>query len=791
MSVEKFAALIAAGLNVAEGFVRNTIHLLEGGATIPFIARYRKELTGSMDETVISRIRDRLQQLKGLDARRETILKSLKDQEKLTDILEQAVRNAATLAELEDLYLPYRPKRKTRASMAKEKGLEPLAKIVMSQRYDDITSRAEAYINPEKGVNDAAEALQGASDIIAEWVNEHAYARKRIRTLFQKESLVTSKVIKGKEEKGANYKTYFDSHELLWKTPSHRILAMFRGEKEGFLNVSVDVDPQKGHEILEKIFVKSDNASSELVRKAIADSTKRLLYPSMETEMRQWIKEKADAEAIRVFAENLRQLLMASPLGQKTVLAIDPGFRTGCKLVCLDPQGKLLHNETIYPHPPQNEVKTSIHKIKSLVNAYKIEAIAIGNGTAGRETERLVRSVKFDRDLIALVVNESGASVYSASALARQEFPDYDVTVRGAVSIGRRLMDPLAELVKIDPKSIGVGQYQHDVDQPSLQKSLADTVESCVNLVGVEVNTASEQLLTFVSGVGPNLAKNIIKYRNEYGPFSSRQEFRKVTRFGEKAFEQAAGFLRIRDAGNPLDRSAVHPESYHVADRMAKNMRCSISDLIAQGELRSRINLQDYVTDTIGLPTLEDILSELAKPGRDPRKQFELFEFAKEVHTIQDLRPGMKLPGIVTNITAFGAFVDIGVHQDGLVHISQLADRFVRDPNDVVKINQKVQVEVLDIDVPRKRIQLSMKNSFTPSREPLKTMSPPLLGVILVFTDVAGTGLVRALMIWGYVTFSILFLISCSVLFRIAPGYSAILWDIPSAWPRHRARGMK
>lgn len=709
MSTETYSQIIASELSVTEVFIRNTVQLLESGATIPFIARYRKEMTGSMDETVIARVRDRLQQLKDLDARRQTILKSLSDKEKLTDELEKAIQDAVTMAELEDIYLPYKPKRRTRASIAREKGLEPLAKMIMSQHYHDIERRAEAYLSPDKGVNDIEEALQGACDIIAEWINEDAFARRRIRQLFQRTGVITSKVVKGKEEEGIKFETYFDSHQLLRKAPSHRILAMFRGEKEEFLKVGIGVEEDAGREILEKMFIKGSNSSSELVAKAIKDSTRRLLYPSMETEMRQWIKERADGEAIRVFAENLRQLLMASPLGQKKVLAIDPGFRTGCKIVCLDAQGKLLHNETIYPHPPQNEVKESIHKIKSLANAYKIEAIAIGNGTAGRETERLIRSIRFDTDLIALVVNESGASVYSASAVARQEFPDYDVTVRGSVSIGRRLMDPLAELVKIDPKSIGVGQYQHDVDQTALQKSLADTVENSVNMVGVEVNTASEQLLTYVSGVGPALAKNIISYRNEHGPFTSRKELIKVPRFGEKVFEQAAGFLRIRKAENPLDGSAVHPESYHVVDTMARRLNCSVSDLISSAELRQKIHLREYVTEKTGLPTLQDIVAELAKPGRDPRKQFETFEFDRNIHSINDLHPGMKLPGIITNITAFGAFVDIGVHQDGLVHISQMADRFIRDPNEVVKINQKVMVEVLDVDSNRKRIQLSMK----------------------------------------------------------------------------------
>jgi uncharacterized protein len=690
--------------------VFNTLTLLESGATIPFIARYRKEMTGSMDEVMIGRVRDRMIQLKDLDARRETILHSLREQEKLTPELEAAVMKAAAMAELEDIYLPYKPKRKTRASIAREKGLEPLARIIMSQKYDDPENRAEHFIDVEKGVNSAKEAVKGAEDIIAEWVNEHAYGRKRIRQLFQKEALIISRVSKGKEEEGANYKIYYDYHEPLSKAPSHRVLAMLRGENEGFLKLLVEVENEKAEEILDGIFIRSDNASAGLVREAIRDGCKRLLLPSMETEARQWAKEKSDAEAIRVFTENLRQLLLAPPLGQKNVLAIDPGFRSGCKLVCLGRQGELLHNETIYPHPPQNDVKEAVHKIKSLVNAYKIEAIAIGNGTAGRETERLIHSIPFERDLIALVVNESGASVYSASAIARKEFPDYDVTVRGAVSIGRRLMDPLAELVKIDPKSIGVGQYQHDVDQPALQKSLEETVMSCVNMVGVEVNTASEELLTYVSGVGQVLAKNIISFRNQNGPFRSREQFREVTRFGEKAFEQAAGFLRIRNAGNPLDSSAVHPESYKVVDRMAHKLQCSVNELISSESLRSKLKLEEFTDEKTGLPTLQDIFQELAKPGRDPRQKFELFEFSKEVHNIDDLRTGMKLPGIVTNITNFGAFVDIGVHQDGLVHVSQLADRFVKDPNEIVRLNQKVMVEVVDIDIPRKRIQLSMKS---------------------------------------------------------------------------------
>jgi protein Tex len=713
MMNEKYTQIIATELAQPAGFVQNTINLLESGATIPFIARYRKEMTGSMDEVMIAQVRDRLSQLKEMDARRVTIIKSLKEQEKLTQDLENAVQNAGTMAELEDIYLPYKPKRKTRASIARDKGLEPLANLIFSQYYDDIEHRAARFIDQKKGVDTIEEAIQGACDIIAECVSEDAYARKRIRSLFQRESEVKVKAVKGKEQDGINFQMYFDYHEPLNRAPSHRLLAMFRGENEEFLKIAVEVDSEQAQKILERIFIKGNNTSSQLVKAAIADSCKRLLFPSIETEMRQWAKQKADAEAIRVFTENIRQLLLAPPLGQKNVMAVDPGFRTGCKIVCLDRQGKLVHNETIYPHPPQNEVKESIHKIKSLVNAYKIEAISIGNGTAGRETERLIKSIPFDRDVIALVVNESGASVYSASAAARKEFPDYDVTVRGAVSIGRRLMDPLAELVKIEPKSIGVGQYQHDVDQSALMKSLEDTVVSCVNKVGVEINTASEELLTYVSGLGPSLAKNIIAFRNENGPFQSRADLRKVARFGDKAFEQAAGFLRIRDAKHPLDRSSVHPESYAVVDNMATKLNCTIDDLIGRPEIRSQIKLEEFTNEKIGMPTLHDIMQELSKPGRDPRQKFEMFEFDKHIHSIKDLRPGMKLPGIITNITNFGVFVDLGVHQDGLVHISQLADRFVRDPNDVVKLNQKVMVEVLEVDMDRKRIQLTMKGQHT------------------------------------------------------------------------------
>lgn len=713
MNADKYSGIIALELNIPSTFIRNTIKLLEEGATVPFISRYRKEMTGSMDEVMVMEIRDRLHQLKELDSRREVILKSMIEQEKLTDELKKSIDEAATMAELEDLYLPYKPKRKTRASIAKEKGLEPLAGMILSQKFNDIDTRAEKFINSEKGVKSSDDAISGACDIIAEIINEHAYARKRIRSLYQREGFLCSKVVKGQDKEGANYQNYFDFREPLLKAPSHRVLAIFRGEAESMLKVSCEVDEIKSMDILKKIFIHASNSSADLVIQSIRDSCKRLLYPSMETEMRQWVRERADKEAIQVFVDNLRQLLLAPPLGQKNVLAIDPGFRSGCKIVCLDKQGKLLHNETIYPHPPQLEVKDAIHKIKSLVNAYKIEAIAIGNGTAGRETERLIHSIPFDKELVAIMVNESGASVYSASAVARKEFPEYDVTVRGAVSIGRRLMDPLAELVKIDPKSIGVGQYQHDVNPQKLQQSLEDTVISCVNSVGVEVNTASEQLLTCVSGLGPALAKNIITYRNTNGPFKSRTELKKVTRFGDKAFEQAAGFLRISDAKNPLDKCAVHPESYHIVKKMAEKTQCTVNDLLEKSELREKVKPEEYISETIGLPTILDIMQELFKPGRDPRRKFEMFEFDKNIHTINDLVKGMKLPGIVTNITNFGAFVDIGVHQDGLVHVSELADRFVRDPNEVVRINQFVNVEVLEVDLERKRIQLSMKSRNT------------------------------------------------------------------------------
>ncbi|MCB2219988.1 MAG: RNA-binding transcriptional accessory protein [Bacteroidetes bacterium] len=708
--MDKYYQKIAAELNIKQHQVENTVELLNEGATVPFIARYRKEATGSLDEIAIAAIRDRMEKLKDLDKRREAILNSIDEQGKLSDELEKQILDAESMTELEDLYLPYKPKRKTRATIAIAKGLEPLARIIMSQNHDDIERRAEQFIDPAKEVNNVEEAIEGACDIMAEWINENKFARTKIRNLFLRKGTIESKVAKGKEADGSKYENYFDWKELIIKSPSHRLLAMFRGEKEGFLKLKIGPPAEEAHDILEQQFCRSDNASGDLVYNALKDSYKRLMQPSMETEVRAMAKEKADEYAIKVFTDNLRQLLMSAPLGQKNVLAIDPGFASGCKVVCLDKQGKLLHNENIYPHPPQNEIRQSISKIVQLVGAYKIEAIAIGNGTAGRETENMFRKIRFDRDVTVVMVNESGASVYSASAVAREEFPDYDVTVRGAVSIGRRLMDPLAELVKIDPKSIGVGQYQHDVNQSLLGKSLDDTVMSCVNAVGVELNTASKQLLSYVSGIGPSIAQNIVDYRNTHGAFKSRSELKKVARLGGKAFEQAAGFLRIRDAANPLDRSAVHPESYPVVNKMIKKLGCSVNELISREELRKKINLNEFVTESIGVPTLTDIMDELAKPGRDPREKFGFFEFDKDVRTIEDLQKGMVLPGIVTNITAFGAFVDIGIKQNGLIHVSNMADRYVSDPNEFVKLNQKLKVKVVDIDRVRGRIQLSLKD---------------------------------------------------------------------------------
>ena len=699
--------LISKRLGLHLWQVENTIRLMDGGATIPFISRYRKEMTGSLDEVQLMHIKTEYERLKELDARREAIVKSIEEQEKMTPELLGKINAAETMADLEDIYLPYRPKRRTRATIAREKGLEPLAQLIFTQHESDPAGKAEEFLNEQ--VESVDDALAGACDIIAEWINEDENSRKKLRYLFEKEAVIYSKVVKGKEAEGIKFSDYFDWSEPLKKCPSHRLLAMRRGEDEGFLKLSIEPQEEHALEILDSLFIKADNQSSDLVREAVKDSWKRLLSSSMETEFRNISKEKADTEAINVFTDNLRQLLLASPLGEKNVLAIDPGFRTGCKVVCLDRQGNLLHNETIYPHPPQNQTALSIKKILSLVSAYKIEAIAIGNGTASRETEDFIKYVKFDNDIQVFVVSEAGASIYSASKVARDEFPDYDVTVRGAVSIGRRLMDPLAELVKIDPKSIGVGQYQHDVDQQRLQNSLDEVVMSCVNAVGVEVNTASSHLLTYVSGLGPQLAKNITDYRSENGPFRSRRELLKVKRMGEKAYEQSAGFLRIRNAENPLDSSAVHPESYHVVERMARDLGCAVSELISNAERRKEIELQKYVSEKTGLPTLKDIMEELAKPGRDPRSKIREFRFA-DIHTMEDLVTGMIVPGIVTNVTKFGAFVDIGIKQDGLVHISNLSKTYVSDPSAVVKLHQHVMVKVLAVDIERKRIQLSMKD---------------------------------------------------------------------------------
>lgn len=705
-----YAAVIAQQLNLGNRQVEKTIELLEQGATVPFIARYRKEATGSLNEVQITAIRDLLIRLKELDKRREAILTSIREQGKLTPELEQQILSASSMTELEDLYLPYKPKRRTRATMAVERGLEPLANEIQRQYSCNIEEIAQQYVNEEKGVENIEQALAGARDIIAERVSENAQARTKVRNLFRRTAMLTSKVVKNKEEEGGKFESWFDWGENAMRAPSHRILAMFRGEEEGVLRVHVQPeDDQPAFDALERQFVSGRYESSEQVRMAIHDGYKRLLAPSIETEFYNLLKEKADKEAIRVFAENLRQLLLASPLGQKRILAIDPGFRTGCKTVCLDAQGQLLHNETIYPFTSVREERAAIAKLEALVEAFHIEAIAIGNGTAGRETEEIIKRCHFNRKLIAVMVSENGASVYSASDVARREFPDYDVTVRGAVSIGRRLMDPLSELVKIDPKSIGVGQYQHDVNQTLLQESLQDVVVSCVNSVGVELNTASRELLSYVSGIGPALADKIVDYRNRQGAFTSRSELKKVERLGDRAFEQCAGFLRVRESQNPLDRSAVHPERYALVERMAKDAGATVEQLMQSKEIRSKIDIQKYVTPDCGLPTLQDIMKELDKPGLDPRAKFEVFEFDKNVTRIEDLKEGMVLPGIVTNITAFGAFVDVGVHQDGLVHVSQMANRRVNDPNEIVHLHQHVQVKVIEVDLRRRRISLSMK----------------------------------------------------------------------------------
>lgn len=708
--MEEFSQMIAAELKLPAHRIANTLKLLQGGATIPFISRYRKEATGGLDEVQIGDIQTRYEKLCELSKRKETVLSTIEEQGKLTPELKARISACWNATELEDIYLPFKPKRKTRAEAARAKGLEPLALLLMMQKENNLAAKVRNFVKGE--VKDEEDALKGARDILAEQISEDERSRNLMRNQFQRQALIQSKVVKGKEaeEASAKYRDYFDFCEPLKKCSSHRLLALRRGESEGVLKVTIfPEDEDMCNERLQRLFVRANNECAHQVEEALTDAYKRLLKPAIETEFAALSKEKADEEAIRVFAENLRQLLLAPPLGQKRVMGIDPGFRTGCKVVCLDAQGTLLHNEAIYPHPPKSEYAQAARKIVKLVEQYKIEAIAIGNGTASRETEQFVTSQRYDREVQVFVVSEDGASIYSASKTAREEFPDYDVTVRGAVSIGRRLMDPLAELVKIDAKSIGVGQYQHDVDQTKLKASLDQTVESCVNLVGVNVNTASKHLLTYVSGLGPTLAQNIVDYRTENGPFESRRQLLKVPRMGAKAYEQCAGFLRIPQAKNPLDNSAVHPESYPIVEQMAKDLNCTVADLIKDKELRSKIDLKKYVTDTVGLPTLTDILQELDKPGRDPRQKIQVFEFDKNVRTLDDLQEGMELPGIVTNITNFGCFVDIGIKENGLVHVSQLADRFVNNPADVVRIHQHVRVKVMSIDHERKRIQLTMK----------------------------------------------------------------------------------
>jgi protein Tex len=705
--MNKIIEIISLNLGIKENQVLNTVSLLNEGATVPFISRYRKERTGSLDEVQVLNIKEQHEKYTELEKRKDTVLKTIEEQEKLTPELKNRIENCFDAVELEDIYLPFKPKKRTKATIAREKGLEPLAKIMMKQLERSIETRAASFLNDQ--VETVEDALSGARDIIAEWISENEKARNMVRRGFENSAEIISKVIKGKETEAEKYRDYFDWKEPLKKCPSHRLLAMRRGENEGFLRVSIIPDTDKILEHLNRFFVTGLNSCADHVEIAVKDSLKRLIQPSIETEFAALSKEKADEEAIRVFAENLKQLLLAPPLGQKRTLAIDPGYRTGCKVVCLDEQGNLLHNETIYPHKPQEDFKMAAKKLTSMVEMYKIEAVAIGDGTASRETEAFIKRLRFDRELRVYMVNEDGASVYSASSIARQEFPQYDVTVRGAVSIGRRLMDPLAELVKIDPKSIGVGQYQHDVDQKKLKNSVDSVVELSVNSVGVNLNTASKHLLTYISGLGPQLAENITIYRKENGPFSSREELKKVPRMGPKAYEQSAGFLRIPDSENPLDNSAVHPESYKIVQQIAKDLKCGIADLVRNDELVSKIDLQKYVTTEVGLPTLTDIRNELLKPGRDPRKPIKIFEFAEGIRSINDLREGMELPGIVNNITNFGAFVDLGIKESGLIHVSELADRFISDPNEIVKLQQHIKVRIKEIDVARKRIQLSLK----------------------------------------------------------------------------------
>ncbi|MEM9822644.1 MAG: Tex family protein [Bacteroidota bacterium] len=702
-----YSKLVAQALSIAEHKVSNTLHLLSEGATIPFISRYRKEATGSLDEVQIGSIRKQWDKLKEIDKRRESILNSIEEQGKLTDELRKRIKATYDLTVLEDLYLPYKRKRKTKASAAREKGLEPLAQQLLDQKSHAIHQLATSYINEE--VPDLDAALQGARDIIAEWINEEEQSRNAVRYSFEKGATIRSKVARGKEEAGAKYRDYFAFEESLHKCPAHRLMAIRRGEEEGFLRVSIGPEVESTTYHLEKYWLKGHGAATEQVRLALQDAYKRLLAPSIETEFRNQAKDKADEEAITVFTANLRQLLLAAPLGQSPTLAIDPGFRTGCKVVCLDANGNLIHNSTIYPHQPQSNANKAVHHIQQLVGKYNIEAIAIGNGTAGRETHSLFRSVQFNHPVQLFMVNESGASIYSASEAAREEFPDHDVTVRGSVSIGRRLMDPLAELVKIDPKSIGVGQYQHDVNQNKLKESLDREVESCVNAVGINLNTASKHLLTYVSGLGPSLAQNIVNYRNDNGSFQSRKQLKKVPRMGEKAFEQCAGFLRIRQGKNPLDNTAVHPERYPLVHQMAKDLSCTVDELIQQGSKRKQIRLEQYVDENIGLPTLKDILQELEKPGLDPRGEVKAIHFDESIRSIEDLRTGIVVSGVVNNITNFGAFVDIGIKESGLVHISQIANRFIKNPADVLQLGQEVKVKVMDIDLERKRVQLSMK----------------------------------------------------------------------------------
>jgi uncharacterized protein len=712
---------ISAELDLKDPQVSAVASLLESGCTVPFIARYRKEATGSLDEVSITGIRDRLQQLGELDQRRVAVLKSLEENGHLNDALKEKVESASSLAALEDIYLPFRPKKRTRAMVAREKGLEPLARIVLEQAGTDPRAAAAEFVDPENEVETIDDALAGARDIIAELINENQEVRAELRKLYSAKAVVQSRVVAGKEEEGSKYRDYFDWQEEAATAPSHRILAMRRGEKEGRLNLSIAPPEDAAIRVLEKFFLKGVGDDSNQVKLSIQDSYKRLLSRAMETEIRLATKKRADMTAIKVFSENLRQLLLAPPLGPKRVMGIDPGYRSGCKTVCLNRQGDLEHHDTIFPHASKKQHQEAAAKIQHLVDRFQIEAIAVGNGTAGRETEAFIKGLGFTRPVQVILVNESGASIYSASAVAREEFPDLDLTVRGAISIGRRLMDPLSELVKIDPKSIGVGQYQHDVDQSALKQSLDDAVISCVNSVGVDVNRSSVQLLTYVSGLGPQLAKNIVAYREENGPFATRENLPKVPRLGPKAFEQCAGFLRIRNSENPLDASAVHPESYHIVTAMARDMGCAVTDLIQNKDLGDKIDIHRYVTAEVGIPTLSDIVSELAKPGRDPREAFETFAFASDIEKITDLKPGMKVPGIVTNVTAFGAFVDIGVHQDGLVHISELADKFVKNPADIVRVQQKIEVTIMDVDLNRNRISLSMK---TFPGEPNKKAKP-------------------------------------------------------------------